>query len=150
MGDWTLILIVFVKSLIYVMNRHTSRRIPIFQSAERALGSGDLENGTDYCKVCGKYNLGKENLGWHKDSIKLKELEGNIASCNICQLVVVCLREYQRRQCPKLDLPSILGLRCHPGMFLEIKECEQESVGKGSKRDVLSEAALEIFVEPGE
>jgi hypothetical protein len=42
-----------------MMNRHTSRRIPIFQSVERALSSGDLENGNDYCTVCGKYNLEK-------------------------------------------------------------------------------------------
>ena|SRR5579871_1653685 len=132
-----------------MMNRHTSRRIPIFQTAERALSSGDFKNGTDYCKVCGKYNLGKENLGWNKDDVKLKELEGNSASCDVCQLVVVCLKEYQRQQCPKLELPLIFGLRCHPGMFFEIKKWEQDSV-EGSKRNVLSEAALEIFVEPGE
>jgi hypothetical protein len=51
---------------------------------------------------------------------------------------------------PQLDVPWIFGLRCHPGMFLEVIECEQDSVEEGNKTNVLSEAALEVFVEPGE
>lgn len=128
------------------MNRQSSIRIPIFQSADQLDNPGDK---VDYCEVCGKYKPKKDNLGWYKEGVKLKDLEGNISACNICRLVLLSLREYQKKQCPIFDLPSIFTLRCHPGLFLEIKKCAVSASEEEHINGFLDEADLEIFVHPG-
>jgi hypothetical protein len=131
------------------MNRSVHRTIPILQTIEQAFNSDEFGSAKRHCITCGKYDPGKDTLGWFKKNVRFSDLEKNSADCDVCSMIVTCLKEYRRQQCSHLPFPQNLSLQCHPGISFEVKSCPSSTSEPEVGQNILSAADLEVYVETG-